>query len=319
MNNKKVAFVFPGQGCQKVGMGKNLIDKYEEAGRVFEEADEALGFPLSKACFYGPDKELTLTRNAQPGIVTTSIAFFSVIKSLGITPDIVSGHSVGEYSALVASGVLSLGEAVRLVSIRGRLMEKAYPPGAGGMSAILGLGKNEVVASCKEAQSAGWVESANYNSPNQVVISGDIAGLKKAEELCRIKGARRVIRLKVSGPFHSKLMDPAGLALEYELKTIGFNKPYIPQVMNADAEIPQSQEVIKETLARQISRPILWEKCVRKMWEYGACIFVQVGPGKVLTNLINEIEPRAKTFALDSNNSIDDLLSFVRGALQNGV
>lgn len=298
-------------------MGKNLADNYEEARRVFKEADEALGFPLSELCFYGPEEELTLTRNAQPGIVATSFAVFAVMRSKGIVPDIVSGHSVGEYSALVAGGALSLEDAVRLVNIRGQLMEKACPPGAGGMSAVLGLDKDSVVMACEAACSVGWVEPANYNSPGQIVISGDPAGLEKARELCLAQGARRVIPLKVSGPFHSKIMEPARLALECELEKVNFRTPSIPQVMNVDGKVSESGAKIKEALAKQISGPILWEDCVREMWKSGACIFLQAGPGRALTGLIREIQPEAEIFAFDGNTPVDEVLRFVEEVLQN--
>jgi [acyl-carrier-protein] S-malonyltransferase len=297
-------------------MGKNLADNYEEARRAFKEADEALGFPLSELCFYGPEEELTLTRNAQPGIVVTSVAVFAVMRSKGIIPDIVSGHSVGEYSALVASGSLSLEDAIKLVSIRGRLMEKACPPGAGGMSAVIGLDKDSVVNACKAACSVGWVEPANYNSPRQIVISGDHAGLRKASELCLAQGARRVIPLKVSGPFHSKIMAPARLALEHQLEKVNFRTPSIPQVMNIDGKVSQSGARIKESLARQISGPILWEDCVREMRKSGACVFLQAGPGQALTGLIREIQPEAETLAFDGNTPVDDVLRFVREVLR---
>lgn len=317
MNNKKVAFVFPGQGCQRAGMGKNLSDSYEEARRVFEEADRALGFPLSELCFYGPQEELTLTRNAQPGIVATSVAVFAVMKGKGITPDIVSGHSVGEYSALVASGALSLTDAVRIVNFRGQLMEKACPPGAGGMSAVLGLDKDSVVMACESGRSVGWVEPANYNSPGQIVISGDILALERAEELCREQGAKRVIRLKVSGPFHSRLMEPARSALECELEKVKFRKPHVPQVMNVSGKVSGSESMIKESLARQISSPILWEDCVREMWELGARVFVEAGPGRVLTGLIREIQPQATSFALDGNTRVDDVVRSLEEVLSD--
>ena len=222
VERRKVAFVFPGQGCQRVGMGLRLAESYEEAKQVFSKADRALGFSLSELCFFGPEEDLTLTRNAQPAIVVTSVAIYVVMKSMGVTPDIVSGHSVGEYSALVASGSLSLEDAVRLVRIRGQLMEKACPPGVGGMSAVLGLSGEKVAASCEAARTVGWAEPANYNSPNQIVISGDITALRKAGELCLAAGARRVIPLKVSGPFHSWLMESASLGLEREVEKVRF-------------------------------------------------------------------------------------------------
>jgi [acyl-carrier-protein] S-malonyltransferase len=297
-------------------MGKNLADNYEEARRVFEEADEALRFPLSELCFYGPEEELTLTRNAQPGIVAISVAAFAVMRSEGIIPDIVSGHSVGEYSALVASGALSLEDAVRLVSIRGQLMERACPPGVGGMSAVLGLDRDSVATACEAACSVGWVEPANYNSPGQIVISGDHVGLEKARELCLAQGARRVIPLKVSGPFHSKIMEPARLELECELEKVNFRTPSIPQVMNVDGKVSRSGVKIKESLGRQVSEPIRWEDCVREMWKSGACVFLQSGPGRALTGLIREIQPEAETLAFDGTTPVDDVLRFVREVLQ---
>ena len=313
---RKVAFVFPGQGCQRVGMGKKLAKNYEEARKVFRKADTALGFSLSELCFFGSEEDLTLTRNAQPAIVVTSVAIYVVMKSMGITPDIVSGHSVGEYSALVASGSLSLEDALRLVCIRGQLMEKAYTPGAGGMSAVLGLSGDKVASACEAARTVGWVEPANHNSPNQIVISGDIPAVKWAGELCLTAGARRVIPLKVSGPFHSKLMEPARCGLEQELERVNFQVPSVPIVMNVDGKVAYSEARIKDSLARQISGPIQWEDCVREMWRLGAHVFFQLGPGRVLTGLIREIKPESKVFALDGNAPIDGALEDLEEVLQ---
>jgi [acyl-carrier-protein] S-malonyltransferase len=314
---RKLALVFPGQGCQRVGMGKKLADDYEEAEQVFQKVDKALGFPLSELCFFGPEEDLTLTRYAQPAIVATSVAAYVIMKSKGVAADIVSGHSVGEYSALVASGSLSLEDAVRLVHIRGRLMETAYPPGAGGMSAVLGLDKEKVALSCEAACGAGWIEPANYNSPRQIVISGDMAGLKKAGELCLAAGAKRVIPLKVSGPFHSRLMESAKSGLERELEKTEFRKPSIPVVMNVDGMIAECESKIRRSLARQISEPVLWEDCVRKMYEFGAGVFAEAGPGRVLTGLIRQIEPLAETFVLDGSTSMDDTVKCLEEVLRN--
>ena len=313
--NNKVAFVFPGQGCQRVGMGKSLAQEYKVARQVFDEVDDTLGFSLSKLCFYGPQSELNRTKNAQPAIVATSIAMFKVAKSKGIIPNIVSGHSVGEYSALVASGTILLQDAIRLVDIRGRLMEEADPLNKGGMSAVLGLTAQSVTEICKKACTAGWVEPANYNSPEQTVISGDKAGLKKAKELCLKKGAKRVIPLRVSGPFHSRLMTSAKIAFESELEKMNFNAPSIPQVMNVDGKISESPLGIRNSLAKQISGPIMWEDCVKEMWEYGASTFIQLGPGQVLVRLIHEIQPKAKAFPFDEVSLFHNVLGFNGGGL----
>lgn len=283
---EKIAFVFPGQGSQYPGMGRELCENYPVARKIFDEADAVA--PLSKICFEGPEEELRKTVNTQPALLTTNIATFQVLHSFGIEPDFVAGHSLGEYAALVAAGVLSFQEALKVVITRSQLMEQAVPKGLGAMAAILGLSAGEVAQVCKEASQTSLVEPANFNCPGQVVVAGYREGVNLAMELAKERGAKRTIPLNVSGPFHSSLMEPAGQGLKKELDKITFQPPAIPVVANVSAAIESDPEVIAANLAKQVSHPVRWEESMHLLYQEGVRVFVEVGPGKVLTGLIKK-------------------------------
>lgn len=282
----KIAVVFPGQGSQYPGMGKELAEKYTVAKQVFTEADAIK--PLSGLCFEGPEEELRKTVNTQPALLTANMACFQVLRSRGIQPDFLAGHSLGEYCALVAAGVLDFTDALKLVIVRSRLMEEAVPQGVGGMAAILGLPPETVADICREVAVSSWVEPANYNCPGQVVIAGYREGVAQAMELAKNRGARRVIPLNVSGPFHSRLMEPAGIALAQELEKVSFQPPELPVVANVTATIEDNPEAIAANLAQQVQNPVRWEESVMFLYEQGVRTFIEVGPGKVLTGLIKK-------------------------------
>ncbi|HHW07988.1 MAG TPA: ACP S-malonyltransferase [Clostridia bacterium] len=282
----KIAFVFPGQGSQYPGMGRELYENYLAARRVFEEADAVA--PLSRLCFAGSEEELRQTVNTQPAVLTASVAAYRVLQSFGIKADFAAGHSLGEYAALVAAGVLRFKDALQIVITRSRLMEQAVPQGTGGMAAVLGLGAEAVTEVCREASQKSPVEPANFNCPGQVVIAGYIDGVNAAMELAKARGAKRVIPLNVSGPFHSSLMEPAGRKLQEELSKFSFHTPEIPVVANVSAAIAGDPETIRFNLAQQVYRPVRWEESVRFLYRQGVRIFIEVGPGKVLTGLIKK-------------------------------
>ncbi|MCR4401905.1 MAG: ACP S-malonyltransferase [Firmicutes bacterium] len=311
----RIALVFPGQGAQYVGMGKELASRYAEARQVFEEADDALGFRLSELCFQGSAEDLALTQNTQPAVLTVSVAVFRVLESMGMQPSIVAGHSLGEYSALVAAGCLGFSQAVRLVRRRGELMQAAVPPGVGAMAAIVGLGRIDVVRCCEDARNsgAGDVNAANFNAPDQVVISGETGAVRVAGELCSRAGARRVIPLRVSGPFHSKLMTSASSAFEAELRGVDLGTPAVPVVCNVTGRASCDADELREMLVKQMSSPVLWEESVRYMWETGARAFVEAGPGKTLTGLVRRIVPEAQAVAAEASAPMEDALEFIKG------
>lgn len=313
----KVAFVFPGQGSQYAGMGRDLASRYPEARRVFDEADRVLGFSVSEMCFQGSPDDLALTRNTQPAVLATSVAVFEVLRALGVRPGIVAGHSLGEYSALVAAGSLGFAEALRLVRARGDLMQRAVPPGVGTMAAVIGLGRGTVERCCRAAceAGAGEVEPANFNAPDQIVVSGEAAAVVKAGELCSEAGARRVIPLKVTGPFHSRMMAPAAVAFEAELAKVEMLDPTVPCVCNVTGRAARSAPEVRALLARQMCSPVLWEESVRFMWQAGARVFVEVGPGKALAGLVRRIVPEAAVVAAEASAPLEDTLEFVEGVL----
>lgn len=283
---KKIAFVFPGQGSQYVGMGKEVSENYQEAKSTFMKADRVLGRNISELCFNGPGEALKDTLNAQPGILTVSIALFQALKAEGIRADYTAGHSLGEYSALVASEVLSFSEAVSLVQKRAQLMAGADPDHQGTMAAVLGLDR-ETLASCLiEAQKTGPVEAANYNCPGQIVISGAKTGIAKAQELVAAKGGK-FIPLSVSGPFHSSFMKSAADVFKIQLESVTWKEPAIPVIANISAKAYHSGEII-DNLYQQVYSSVLWEDSINYLHQQGVEVFIEIGPGKVLSGLIKK-------------------------------
>ncbi|MEA2698637.1 MAG: [acyl-carrier-protein] S-malonyltransferase [Myxococcales bacterium] len=290
-----VAFLFPGQGSQKIGMGKALCDEWPEARAVFAEADAALGFSLSQLCFAGPEPELTLTANAQPAILTTSIAALRVLeKETGLHPVAVAGHSLGEYSALVAADALDLGDAARLVHLRGRFMQDAVPPGVGAMAAVIGLGQSDVEAVCAEATVAAAdevVSPANFNGGGQVVIAGHKTAVDRACVAAKARGAKMAKLLAVSAPFHCALMRPAADRLAAELSKVTFRSPRVPVISNVKAAPYQDAALVREFLIRQVTSPVRWEESVLYLASQGINEGFEVGAGAVLAGLIKRIAP----------------------------
>ena len=288
-----LVMLFPGQGSQSSGMGKELALNHLVARRTFEEADEALGYPLSALCFEGPDEELRLTEKTQPAILTVSVAAARVLAEVGIVPSYVAGHSLGEYSAHVVAGTLSFADAVRTVRNRGNYMQEAVPVGVGAMAAILALSLGKIKEACAEAVALYPGEScepANINSPGQVVISGSKAAVEKAAELCKHKGAKRAVMLPVSAPFHCSLMQPAQDRLATDLEALQFNAPQIPVLCNVEAVAVTEADKSRETLIRQVTGAVQWEASMRALIAAGATQFVEAGPGAVLTGLLRQID-----------------------------
>lgn len=289
-----IAFLFPGQGSQKIGMGRALYDACPEARAVFDEADAVLGFSISKICFEGPEADLTLTAHAQPAIVTTSVAALRVIEARSsLRPDVVAGHSLGEYAALVAAGSLRFADAVRLVHLRGRFMQDAVAPGVGAMAAILGLAPNDVAAVCAEVrfQTGEVVSPANLNGGGQVVIAGSKAGVDRAIEVLKQKGAKRALPLQVSAPFHCALMQPAADRLAAELAKVEVAAPRIPVVTNVEAIPNQDPAHVRRLLTEQVTAPVRWEESITEIVRMGATRAVEVGHGAVLAGLAKRIAP----------------------------
>jgi [acyl-carrier-protein] S-malonyltransferase len=304
-----VAFVFPGQGSQQVGMGKALALAFPESRAVFEEADRALGFALSDLCWNGPEADLQLTANTQPAILTASVAAYQVLEARGLTPDWVAGHSLGEYSALVAAGTLSLRDAVTAVRRRGQYMQEAVPVGEGAMAAILGLDLSAVEKACAEATQAEVVSPANINSPGQIVIAGHAAALARAAELCKSAGAKRAVPLPVSAPFHSALMKPAQVRMEADLARLEFKDPAFPLVNNVDGAVVRRGADAREGLVRQVSGAVRWQESVERLAQEGVDTFVEVGPGSVLSGLVRKIVKGARVLNVEDPASLEKTLA----------
>jgi len=307
LTTMSIAFLFPGQGSQAVGMGRALADQFPAAKATFDEADEALGYSLSALCFDGPEDKLKLTEYTQPAILTVSVAATRVLADHGIQPAFAAGHSLGEYSAHVAAGTFSFADAVRTVRSRGQFMQEAVPAGKGGMSAILGLDAHRIAELCQQASDEHniVVAPANMNAPEQTVISGEINAVTRAGELCKEAGAKRVVPLPVSAPFHCNLMQPAADRLAAELERIIINDPTIPVASNVDARIIARRAEVRDCLVRQVTGAVRWVECVELLKSSGATTFIEVGPGKVLSGLMRQIDRTQKMLNVEDPESLE--------------
>jgi [acyl-carrier-protein] S-malonyltransferase len=305
----KIAFIFPGQGSQYPGMGKEIAEKYSESMEVFKKADKRLGYSLSGLCFEGPEDKLKITYYTQPALLTTSIAILEAFKNSGIKADFTAGHSLGEYSALVCAEAISFEDAVWLVEKRGQYMAEAVPPGEGTMAAILGLPEENIDALCAEASKVALVEPANYNCPGQLVIAGKTEGIKEAIRIAKDFGAKRAMELAVSGPFHSSLLEPASHKLLKAMDEVTFFDPKTKVVANVSAEEVSSKEEIKEALFNQVNNSVKWEQSVRYMINQGVDTFIEIGSGKVLTGLVKKISGDVKVFNVENIESMEKTIS----------
>ncbi|KZO01634.1 ACP S-malonyltransferase [Bacillus badius] len=313
----KIAFVFPGQGSQAVGMGKALADEYQEVRELFEAADQKLGFSLSDLMFNGPEEKLTLTMHAQPAILAASIAALRIFEKEGITPDFVAGHSLGEYTALAAAKALTFEDAIYAVHKRGQFMEQAVPAGEGTMAAVLGMERSLLQEVTAEVTASGeTVGLANLNCPGQIVISGTKNGVALAGERAKEKGAKRVLPLNVSGPFHSSLMKPATEQLETVLNGVEVKDCETPLIANVDAKPVVKAEDIRAKLLQQLYSPVLWEDSVEALIEAGVDTFIEIGPGKVLSGLIKKVNRKVTTYAVQDGASIQEAAKALKEAAQ---
>lgn len=308
----KLAFVFPGQGAQKVGMGKDFYDNYDVAKKMFKEADEALGYSIMKMCFEGPEEDLKLTANTQPAILTISCIANEILKENGIQPEITGGHSLGEYSALVAAGVLNFQDAVALVHKRGSYMQEAVPVGEGGMAAIIGVDRDKIVEVCQQVSAESPVQAVNFNCPGQIVIAGATKGVELAAEELKAAGAKKAVILPVSAPFHSTLMKPAAEKLAVELDKVTISDAKIPVVANVSAEILTKAEDIKASLVAQAASPVLWEDCVARMKEFGADVLLEAGPGKTLCGFNRRIDKTITSLNVEDVASLEKSLDYFK-------
>jgi [acyl-carrier-protein] S-malonyltransferase len=305
----KTAFIFPGQGAQYAGMGRELYDQHPEAREVFDEADRVLGFPVSALCFTGPEDQLKITENTQPAILTVSTAAYRVLSAKGLRPDVVAGHSLGEYSALVAAGALKFADAVSLVRRRGRYMQEAVPAGVGAMAALIGIELPAVIDVCERAAKGEIVTPANLNSQTQIVIAGHQGAVDRAIVLAKEAGAKRAILLQVSAPFHCALLKPAEERLGPELDACAFVDPQVPVVTNVDAQPVMTAAAARDALKRQVSRPVRWQESAQWMLNQGVTTFVELGPGKVLSGLVRAADKAAVTFNVEDEKSLENAFS----------
>jgi len=312
MKKKRIAFVFPGQGSQYPGMGKDFYQKYPQVKRIFEKANEELNIDLTRICFEGGKELLESTANTQIAVFVVSFASFEVLRNEGVNPDVLGGHSLGEYTALVVSGSLDFLDGLRLVYKRGEFMEEAAQKRPGSMVAIIGLDKEEIAKILRKVEGLGIVVAANFNCPGQIVISGEIETVERVRELAGKAGARKVIPLKVMGAFHSLLMKEAQMRLKKEIEKTKFKVPRIPFIANVNANFIEEPQEIKESLIRQIVSPVLWEDSIRKMAEWGVDAFVEVGPGKVLSGLIRRTLGQKLILNIEDQKSLCKSLKILR-------
>ncbi len=308
----KLAFVFPGQGAQTVGMGKDFYEKYDVAKKLFREADEALGYSIMKMCFEGPAEDLQLTANTQPAILTMSVIAGAILRENGVEPDIAGGHSLGEYSALVQAGVLSFQDAVVLVHKRGQYMQEAVPVGEGSMAAIIGLADDVIVKACEESSSVGAVQAVNFNCPGQTVIAGTTAGVEAAVSALKEAGAKKAVILPVSAPFHSTLMKPAAEKLAAELDKVEIHDAKFPVVSNYTGRLEEKAEEIKKNLVLQADHPVKWIDCVKTMQSFGADTFIEAGPGKTLCGFNRRIDKSLVSQNVENEESLKKTLDYLK-------